>query len=182
MKKTLVFAFAMFLSSAVMAESVGIASGQTGGTNHPMIENIVKVCSKPAATINNVVTLNSRASKIGAGRFRTLGWGVTAPCSTGCAVGLTRPSGAIGVLVVTLTGRLRLSRKRVATTRSMNPCQQTSCGALPSQSANGCGQHSPPLNSGPYRAAGGAGRAHRFGPPCCLWRSKCALWGILCGP
>lgn len=56
MKKTLVFAFAMFLSSAVMAESVGIASGQTGGTNHPMIENIVKVCSKPTATINNVVS------------------------------------------------------------------------------------------------------------------------------
>ncbi len=35
---------------------VGIASGQTSGTNHPMAEDIKKVCSSPGMQINNVVS------------------------------------------------------------------------------------------------------------------------------
>ena len=56
MKKIFVFVCALVLASSAMADSVGIASGQTGGTNYPMVENIVKVCSKPNATINNIIS------------------------------------------------------------------------------------------------------------------------------
>lgn len=47
---------ALLLGASAWAEPVGIASGQPTGTNYPMVENIVKVCSTPKATINNVVS------------------------------------------------------------------------------------------------------------------------------
>ena len=53
--KKILFALVIAITSAVaMADSVGIASGQPGGTNHPMIEDVVKHCSKPGAEIRNV--------------------------------------------------------------------------------------------------------------------------------
>ena len=35
---------------------VGIATGQKTGTNWPMVEGIRKVCSRPGASINNVIS------------------------------------------------------------------------------------------------------------------------------
>jgi TRAP transporter TAXI family solute receptor len=56
MKKILI-AFALAIAASfAFAESVGIASGQPGGTNHPMIDDIVKQCSKPGAEIRNVTS------------------------------------------------------------------------------------------------------------------------------
>lgn len=40
--------------SASAQTSIGIASGQPSGTNYPMVENIVKVCSTPGHPIVNV--------------------------------------------------------------------------------------------------------------------------------
>lgn len=55
MKK--LFALALvFTSSLVAASDVGIASGQPTGTNYPMAEDIIKVCSRPGATIHNVTS------------------------------------------------------------------------------------------------------------------------------
>ena len=42
--------------TALSAKAVGIASGQPSGTNYPMVEDIVKVCSRPDAPITNVVS------------------------------------------------------------------------------------------------------------------------------
>lgn len=53
MKKTMI---ALVLSVAPLAQATGIASGQPTGTNYPMAEDIVKVCSKPGAPITNVVS------------------------------------------------------------------------------------------------------------------------------
>lgn len=57
-----VYTFRFLLLAACMlmvgqngfAAEIGIASGQPGGTNYPMVDNIVKVCSKPGAEIINV--------------------------------------------------------------------------------------------------------------------------------
>lgn len=38
------------------AKAIGIASGQPTGTNHPMVEDIIKVCSKPDTPITNVLS------------------------------------------------------------------------------------------------------------------------------
>lgn len=38
---------------------VGIASGQPSGTNYPMVQDIVRVCSTPSQKINNVVSEGS---------------------------------------------------------------------------------------------------------------------------
>lgn len=43
-------------TSAFAQSSIGIASGQPSGTNYPMVEDIIKACSSPQATIKNVVT------------------------------------------------------------------------------------------------------------------------------
>jgi TRAP transporter TAXI family solute receptor len=53
MKKLLIAAFLIATASAFAAD-VGIASGQPGGTNYPMIDDVVKQCSKPGAEIRNV--------------------------------------------------------------------------------------------------------------------------------
>lgn len=42
--------------------AVGIASGPTTGTNHPMVQDIAKVCSTPQVLINNIVTEGSLAN------------------------------------------------------------------------------------------------------------------------
>lgn len=44
------------LGIATSAHAVGIASGQPTGTNYPMVEDIIKVCSKPGAPITNVIS------------------------------------------------------------------------------------------------------------------------------
>lgn len=46
------FAFA----GTAFAAPVGIASGQPGGTNYPMVDDIVKVCSAPSSPITNHVS------------------------------------------------------------------------------------------------------------------------------
>jgi TRAP transporter TAXI family solute receptor len=48
-----------FVAAAAHANPVGIASGQPTGTNHPMAADIAKVCSRPEAPINNVVSNGS---------------------------------------------------------------------------------------------------------------------------
>ena len=53
MKKSLI-ALSAFIACAAQAAGVGIASGQPTGTNYPMAEDIIKVCSKPDAPITNV--------------------------------------------------------------------------------------------------------------------------------
>lgn len=55
MKKFL-FIVAMFASCASYAGSSGIASGQPTGTNWPMAQDIIKVCSTPNVPINNVLS------------------------------------------------------------------------------------------------------------------------------
>jgi len=52
--KTTILALASL--TALSAQAAGIASGGVGGTNHPMVENIVKVCSKPDTPYTNVVS------------------------------------------------------------------------------------------------------------------------------
>lgn len=47
------FGFAVL---AAQADTVGIASGQPTGTNYPMAQDIVRVCTTPQTTINNVVS------------------------------------------------------------------------------------------------------------------------------
>lgn len=49
-------ALAAMVSCSAMAAPVGIASGNTTGTNYPMIEDIKRVCSAPGSPINNVVS------------------------------------------------------------------------------------------------------------------------------
>lgn len=53
MKKTLALLL-ITLAATAHAQTVGIASGQPTGTNHPMARDIATVCSKPTAQINNV--------------------------------------------------------------------------------------------------------------------------------
>jgi TRAP transporter TAXI family solute receptor len=55
MKKSLL-ALAVLSLQLGAASAVGIASGQPTGTNYPMAEDIIKVCSKPDAPITNVVS------------------------------------------------------------------------------------------------------------------------------
>lgn len=52
----LVSALLLAASLSVQAAQVGIASGNPTGTNYPMVEDIIKVCSTPSATIHNVVS------------------------------------------------------------------------------------------------------------------------------
>lgn len=54
MNRTLI-AIAAIVSST-QAGAAGIASGQPSGTNHPMVEDIIKVCSSPTAPLTNVVS------------------------------------------------------------------------------------------------------------------------------
>jgi TRAP transporter TAXI family solute receptor len=56
MKKILIAVVFTIAASFAYAVDVGIASGQKGGTNYPMIENIVGACSKPGSAINNVTS------------------------------------------------------------------------------------------------------------------------------
>lgn len=56
MKKALFTLFAVLISATVYAGPVGIASGPTTGTNHPMAEDIKNVCSTAASPITNMVT------------------------------------------------------------------------------------------------------------------------------
>lgn len=44
------------LGLSTSATAVGIASGNTTGTNYPMVDDIVKVCSSPTSPITNVVS------------------------------------------------------------------------------------------------------------------------------
>lgn len=54
MKHTLI---AMAVLAAASAQAaVGIASGNTTGTNHPMVEDVIKVCSTPTNPITNVLS------------------------------------------------------------------------------------------------------------------------------
>jgi TRAP transporter TAXI family solute receptor len=53
MIRSIALAFALAASAAVAAP-VGIASGQQGGTNYPMANDIASVCSTAAAPIHNV--------------------------------------------------------------------------------------------------------------------------------
>ncbi len=55
LNRTLIAATAL-LAHSVWAAPVGIASGQPTGTNHPMVEDIRKVCSTPTSPIHNVVS------------------------------------------------------------------------------------------------------------------------------
>lgn len=54
MKRTLISIAAFAFTCS--ASALGIASGQPTGTNYPMVEDIVKVCSTPTAPITNVVS------------------------------------------------------------------------------------------------------------------------------
>jgi hypothetical protein len=56
MKKTLSLLLGVVLSMGAHAASVGIASGNTTGTNYPMAEDIKRVCSTPQSPIYNVVS------------------------------------------------------------------------------------------------------------------------------
>jgi TRAP transporter TAXI family solute receptor len=58
MKKFLIAIVMALASTAVMAD-VGIASGAPTGTNYPMAEDIVRVCSTPKNKIHNVVSEGS---------------------------------------------------------------------------------------------------------------------------
>jgi len=60
MKHTL-FALAAIVACA-HASAAGIASGQPSGTNHPMTEDIIRMCSKPAAPYTNVISDGSIAN------------------------------------------------------------------------------------------------------------------------
>lgn len=54
MKKFLfLIVFALMASNAIAAD-IGIASGNTTGTNYAMVEDIKRVCSVPSSNINNV--------------------------------------------------------------------------------------------------------------------------------
>lgn len=56
-KYALMAAAAALLSGAVQAQTViGIASGATSGTNYQMAQDVVKACSTPRMTVNNVIT------------------------------------------------------------------------------------------------------------------------------
>lgn len=55
MNKLTILALACIAVSAHAAD-VGIASGQPTGTNHPMVEDISRVCSTPTSRINNVIS------------------------------------------------------------------------------------------------------------------------------
>lgn len=60
MKKLLAIAALLAFALPAAAQSpVGIASGQPTGTNYPMIQDIISVCSAPAAPITNVISNGS---------------------------------------------------------------------------------------------------------------------------
>lgn len=52
----LAFAVALLAATAAHAAPVGIASGQTTGTNWPMVEDIRAACSTPTSPISNNIT------------------------------------------------------------------------------------------------------------------------------
>lgn len=52
-QRTFVFGALLCTAQAVLAAPVGIASGQMSGTNYPMVEDIVKMCSTPQSPISN---------------------------------------------------------------------------------------------------------------------------------
>lgn len=54
--RTLLVIAVATVSLQAWAAPVGIASGQPTGTNHPMAQDIAKVCSTPTSPINNVVS------------------------------------------------------------------------------------------------------------------------------
>jgi TRAP transporter TAXI family solute receptor len=55
--RSALMALALLLCAAMAsANTVGIASGQTSGTNYPMAEDIKRVCSTPTSPIVNVVS------------------------------------------------------------------------------------------------------------------------------
>lgn len=59
MKKVILIgagAISMIAALPALAAPVGIASGNTTGTNYPMAEDIKKVCSTPSSPIKNVVS------------------------------------------------------------------------------------------------------------------------------
>jgi len=57
MKTKIALILALTISTFAYGQTVvGIASGQPTGTNHPMAQDIVKVCSTPAMTINNIIS------------------------------------------------------------------------------------------------------------------------------
>jgi len=47
---------ALLSASALGQTTVGIASGQPTGTNYPMVQDIVRVCSTPQSKINNIIS------------------------------------------------------------------------------------------------------------------------------
>jgi TRAP transporter TAXI family solute receptor len=52
----IIFVSLLLMCGSALASPIGIASGNTTGTNWPMAENIKKYCSTPQAPINNVVS------------------------------------------------------------------------------------------------------------------------------
>lgn len=58
MKKIVILSMMAAISIDASAD-IGIASGPKTGTNYPMVENIVQVCSSPSLKINNVETEGS---------------------------------------------------------------------------------------------------------------------------
>lgn len=50
------FVAAAILSVVGAAHGAGIASGQPSGTNYPMVQDIIKVCSRPDAPLTNVIS------------------------------------------------------------------------------------------------------------------------------
>jgi len=56
MKKLLMPALLMLTTCAFAQTIIGIGSGQKTGTNYPMTEDIVKVCSTPQVQYRNVIT------------------------------------------------------------------------------------------------------------------------------
>lgn len=55
-KRFLALALLSLASAASWSQSIGIASGAETGTNWPMVEDVIKVCSRPGAEIRNRVT------------------------------------------------------------------------------------------------------------------------------
>lgn len=60
MKKIIVIgACALSFAALAQVKPIGIASGSQSGTNYPMVNDIVAVCSKPNMPVNNVVSEGS---------------------------------------------------------------------------------------------------------------------------
>lgn len=70
-------AFAMAAVTTAMAGPVGIASGQPTGTNHPMVEDIVKFCSTPQSPIVNKVSDGSLDNLAKVYGDKTVQYGIT---------------------------------------------------------------------------------------------------------